>query len=525
MKRSILITCLISLAFAANADEMDNLGAVNFPTSGSPEAQKHFLRGVATLHSFGWKQARTAFQEAQSADADFAMAYWGESLTYNHPLITEWDLETPRAVLRKLGSTTAERLASAPTDREKGFIAAVDALFFGEGDTMARRTAYMQVMRGLHERYPDDDEIAANYALSLLSSAGPANEGHRQNVLAGSIAMEITSRNPQHPGAVHYTIHAFDDPVHAPMALQAAWVFDDIAPAVSHARHMPTHIFIQHGMWQQVSDSNQSAYDAAIALWVPGDDAGAMTHALDWGQYGDLQLGDYDKAALWIKRMEGVVERNSGQRRVVAALPRVKARMILETQQWEMTPITEGSTDTELLATGISAVHLGDLAAAQKAADRLAAMAAELNNDDRSYYARNAKPVEIMYRSVAGLAAIAEGETDGGLAMLAEGVEIAESMRPPSGAPNPLKPIHELYGEELLAAGKAEEATAQFSASLLRTPNRPLSLLGLARSYAALGDEDAAKKQYQKLADVWKDRDFPVLEEANRYLAAAGDAD
>ena len=130
-----------------------------------------------------------------------------------------------------------------------------------------------------------------------------------------------------------------------------------------------------------------------------------------------------------------------------------------------------------------------------------------------------------MYRSVAGLAAIAEGETDRGLAMLAEGVEIAESMRPPSGAPNPLKPIHELYGEELLAAGKAEEATAQFSASLLRTPNRPLSLLGLARSYAALGDEDAAKMQYQKLADVWKDRDFPVLEEANRYLAAAGDAD
>jgi tetratricopeptide (TPR) repeat protein len=121
--------------------------------------------------------------------------------------------------------------------------------------------------------------------------------------------------------------------------------------------------------------------------------------------------------------------------------------------------------------------------------------------------------------------AIAEGKTDDGLAMLAEGVEIADSMRPPNGAPNPLKPIHELYGEELLAANRADEAQAQFSASLLRTPNRPLSLLGLARSYAALGDEEAAKKQYQKLADVWKDRDFPVLEEANRYLASTGDAD
>ena len=525
MKRLFLSTCLIFLAFTANTAEMDDVGSVNFPTSGSAEAQQHFLRGVATLHSFGWKQARTAFQQAQAVDPDFAMAYWGEAMTYNHPLIAEFDLETPRAVLSKLGSTSEERIAAAPTDREKGFIAAVDALFFGEGDTMARRTAHMQVMRSLHERYPDDDEIAADYALSLLSSAGPANLGHRQNVLAGSIAMDITSRNPKHPGAVHYTIHAFDDPVHAPLALPAAWVFADIAASVSHAQHMPTHIFIQHGMWQQVSDSNQIAYDTAVALWVPGDNAGSMTHALDWGQYGDLQLGDYDKAALWIKRMEGIVEGNSDQRRIIEALPTVKARMILETQQWQVTPITEGSHDTELLATGISAVHLGDLDTAQKAADRLAAKAAELNDGDRSYYARNGKPVEIMYRSVSGLIAIEKGDTGKGLAMLAEGVEIADSMRPPNGAPNPLKPIHELYGEQLLAANKADEAVVQFSNSLLRTPNRPLSLLGLARSYAALGDEDAAKKQYQKLADVWKDRDFPVLEEANRYLASVGDAD
>ena len=165
MKRLFLATSLILFTFTANAAEMDDVGSVDFPTSGSPEAQQHFLRGVAILHSFGWKQARTEFQQAQAADPDFAMAYWGEAMTYNHPLIAEMDLETPRAVLSKLGSTSAERIASAPTDREKGFISAVDALFFGEGDTMARRTAHMQLMRGLHERFPDDDEIAADYAL------------------------------------------------------------------------------------------------------------------------------------------------------------------------------------------------------------------------------------------------------------------------------------------------------------------------------------------------------------------------
>jgi tetratricopeptide (TPR) repeat protein len=520
MKRLLATIFVFLFSFSVVADEMEGVGDITFPTSGSAEAQEHFLRGVATLHSFGWKQARTAFQEAQQVDPDFAMAYWGESLTYNHPLITEWDLETPKIVLGKLGETTEARLAKAPTARERGFLVAVDALFFGEGDTRARRIAYMQAMDSLHQRYPYDDEVAAFYALSLLSAAGPAGEGHRQNVKAGAIAMDISARNPRHPGAVHYTIHAFDDPVHAPLALPAAWVFADIAAAVSHARHMPTHIFIQHGMWQQVSDSNQSAYDAAVALWEPGDMAGDMTHALDWGQYGDLQLGDYDRAALWIERMEEIVRKNPGQQRIVEALPRVNARMILETRQWKMLPVTDESMETELLATGLSAVHLGDLDRARKAADKLAAKAEALGNDDQSYYSATGKPIAVMHRSVTGMTAIAEGDTEKGLAMLQEGVEIAESMRPPNGAPNPLKPVHELYGEALLSANRPADALAQFNASLARTPNRPLSLLGLARSYIALGDEGSARKAYQQLAEVWKDRDFPELEEASRYVTA-----
>jgi len=521
MKRMLATICILLMSYSVTADEKDSVGEITFPTSGSAEAQEHFLRGVATLHSFGWKQARTAFQQAQEVDPDFAMAYWGESLTYNHPLITEWDRETPKIVLGKLGETTEARLAKAPTARERGFMIAVEALFFSAGDTKARRTAYMNAMNSLHQRYPYDDEVAAFYALSLLSAAGPAGEGHRQNVKAGAIAMDITARNPRHPGGVHYTIHAFDDPVHAPLALPAAWVFADIAAAVSHARHMPTHIFIQHGMWQQVSDSNQSAYDAAVALWEPGDMAGDMAHALDWGQYGDLQLGDYDRAELWIERMQEIVRKNPGQQRVIEALPRVSARMILETQHWEMRPVTDSSMETELLATGISAVHLGDLDRARQAADKLAAKAAALGNSDTSYYAATGKPIAVMHRSVAGMTAIAEGDTDKGLAMLQEGVEIAESMRPPNGAPNPIKPVHELYGEALLSADRAAEAVRQFNASLARTPNRPLSLLGLARSYAALGDEESARRAYQQLAEVWKGRDFPGLKEANHYVTAA----
>ncbi|MBT8080679.1 MAG: tetratricopeptide repeat protein [Gammaproteobacteria bacterium] len=520
MKR-LLIIILASLPLAASAAEMQDFGRIDFPTSGKPAAQKHFLQGVAILHSFGWKQARLEFQKAQELDPDFAMAYWGESLCYNHPLISEWDPESPKVVLGKLGATPKERVARAKTEKEKGFIRAVDALFLGEGDTMARRTAYMNGMKSMYERWPDDDEVAAHYALSLLMAAGPAGEGHRMNVLAGAIAMEVTRRNPRHPGAVHYTIHAFDDPVHAPIALPAAQVFDDIAPAVSHARHMPTHIFIQHGMWQQVSASNQSAYDAAVALWEPGDNASDMAHALDWGQYGDLQLGDYERARMWIGRMEKIHEENADQPRILEALPRVKARFIIETKQWKLQPITDESTGDELLATGLSAVHLGDFKTARKAKKRLDALAAAAETGDRSYYARTGQPLQIMSLEVAAMLAIAKNEDFARAEeLLQEGVAIAESMRPPNGAANPLQPVHELLGEVLFKAGRYEAAADMYSRSLARTPNRPYSLLGLARSYAALGDDDGARQQYEKLAEVWKNHEPPLLAEVNEYLAA-----
>ncbi len=509
---------------AADQDAADSgrVGTISFPTSASGEAQVRFLRGVSILHSFGWKQAKQEFQAAQKLDPDFALAYWGESLCYNHPLIKESDLESPRAVLKKLGDTQQERLAKAPTDREKGFVLAVDALFFGEGDSMARRTAYMSVMRGLHEEYPEDDEVAAFYALSLLMSAGPAGgSGHRSNVLAGAIATQLMQRNPDHPGAAHYTIHAFDDPVHAPLALGAAYVFADIAESVSHARHMPTHIFIQHGMWDLVSSHNQSAYEAATDLYEPGDRVNDMVHALNWGQYGDLQRGDYQRAQLWIDRMEQISTMVKDQPRAAGTLNVVKARLTIETQDWKLQRLDGSSSGPILLATGISAVKLGDLELASEAAELLdQAVKKAAADNDRSYYARNSKPLQIMYNEVQGLIEIARGHTEKGLNLLKEGVAIAESMRPPNGAPNPIKPPHELYAEALLEADMPAEALVLFDASLLRTPNRPASLLGAARTYVALGNPDAARLKYSKLAEIWHPREVPALEEANRYLAS-----
>lgn len=518
----VICIVLVGLAISAGAvaGQGIDVGTLVFPTSTkSPEAQARFLRGAAILHSFGWKQAIAEFQAAQKLDPDFAMAYWGQSLCYNHPLLGDQDLDSPRAVLKRLGATPEERLAKAPTDREKGFLQAVEILW-GEGDIAKRKIGYMEAMRRLYEKYPKDDEVASHYALAIIAAVRPAGDTtFRMYVEAGAIAMEVFKRNPNHPGAVHYIIHAFDDPVHAPLALTAADRFAEIAEAVSHARHMPSHIFIQRGMWERVSMSNQSAYDAAINLWKPGDRISDAVHPLDWGQYGDLQRGDYAKARTWIARLEELTEKSGRQARGVSTIPLVKARYVLETETWDVKPVTEKSSTHELLATGISAYHTGDKATLEKAAQQIRVVA-DKQAADTSLYNRQAKPTSVAQYELEALDALAKGDRMGAMEHINKGVELAESMPPPRGAANPVKPVHELAGEILLEIGQAEEAVLFYQTQLLRTPNRALSVRGLARAHAHLGNRALAGEQYRKLQNIWSEYSVPGLKEASNYLTS-----
>jgi len=499
---TLLATLSLTLTVSLPADaQFQDVGTLDFPTSATGEAQQHFLRGVAILHSFGWKQAIEEFQAAQALDPDFALAYWGETLNYNHPLQAERDVESPRAVLARLGSTREERLAKAPTARERGFLAAVEDLW-GSGDWRERRVAYMEAMARLYEQYPDDDEIALFYSLALLSGARALNDDSlRLEIQSGTIALDAFNRNRNHPGAAHYAIHAFDDPLHAPLALEAAYAFAEISPAVAHARHMPTHIFIQHGMWDYVSNHNQSAYEVARDLWQPGDSVGDTVHALDWGQYGDLQRGDYAKARLWIERLEMVAEESDGQARAVSTLPLVRARYIVDTEQWQIEPITNDSSSHTLLATGLSGVRTGDLETAEQAAEILGDRASE------SGTALDNRWEQIMHREIAASIYAARGEADDTIRLMDEALEILATMRPPRGSANPVKPTYELYGELLLELDRPIDAIEKFQVSLLRLPNRPRSLLGLARALEQIGDQTGAEEQYRKLSDVWGDRE------------------
>ncbi len=518
IRTTAFIAAFAILAAPVHA-QFESVGSIDFPTSATGEAQQHFLRGVAILHSFGFLQAIEQFQAAQQVDPDFVMAYWGESLAYNHPLFSGMDPTEPSRVLRRLGPTRAARLAKAPTERERGFLEAVEILW-GEGDQVSRRVAYKDAMEQLYNRYPDDSEIAAFYSLSLLSAVVATGDlSGRLNVRAGAIALKLLDANPSHPGAAHYTIHAFDNPVHAPLALDAAYRFADIAPAVAHAIHMPTHIFIQHGMWDLVSNQNERSYNAARVLWKPGDSMGDAVHPLDWGQYGDLQKGDYEKARHWIERievmandggfLEGGPRGDPGQARAVGAVSLLKSRYIVETEEWKIQPITEASSTNELLATGLSAARLGDQATLMEAEAALKRM---VDGGARGYTA-------VMYRQVGALFHGGMGHSDMATELMDEAVEIVEGMTPPNGAASPIKPVHELYGEILLELDRPADAIDMFETSLMRMPNRPRSLLGLARANAAAGHMADAAEAYDRLTMVWADYEsFDGMQEAKRFL-------
>ena len=237
-----ITVCLISVLLlpvftTVTTAQTQGLGTIDFPTSGSPGAREVFLRGTLLLHSFEYDDAREAFRQAQQLDPDFGMAYWGEAMTNNRPIWVQLDLEDGRATLKRLGETPEARLATMPTEREQGYLRAVEKLF-GEGDKLSRDLAYSESMAQLAAEYPDDLNAVSLYALSLLGTR-QAERDFTTYMKAAAIAEEVFAKNPHHPGAAHYLIHSYDDPLHAPLGLRAARVYADIAPAAAHARHMP----------------------------------------------------------------------------------------------------------------------------------------------------------------------------------------------------------------------------------------------------------------------------------------------
>jgi hypothetical protein len=532
IQKFALIVAVWLLAAGAVGEQPGALGQTDFPTSGSPAAQARFLRGLLLLHSFEFDDAADEFRQAEKTEPGFAMAYWGEAMTFNHPLWMEQDREAALAALKKLAPTREERLAKAPTDREKGYLSAVEILY-GDGDKPARDRAYAEAMRALHEKYPADLDAASFYALALLGTC----EGKRDvstYMKAAAVAEEVFANNPQHPGAVHYLIHCYDDPVHAPLGMRAARVYARIAPAAGHALHMPSHIFFASGLWEDAASSNRAAWKASIDRAERkklGPDE-HNDHALFWLEYAQLQMGQYTEARKTLATMESDV-RESGSKRTRGHLVWMRAAYLIETRQWngEVARISIRSDDLSqhgvgLFVEGLCALETGDRAAANGA---LAELRASLGSGEghahgaaASYAmsrANNADPV--LAKELQARILFAQGEQGQALALAREAAAAEDAMSFDFGPPPVAKPTHELLGEMLLATGRPAEARKEFEASLALGPGRALSLLGLARAAGASGDKAAAQEALAKLRENWRraDSDIPERAELERFAA------
>ena len=271
------------------------------------------------------------------------MAYWGEAMSHNHPLWAQQDVEAAKKILDRLDPTHEGRVAKAKLPKEKAFLEAMHILYFSPGDKLARDTAYSEAMARMYAQWPDDHEIAVFYALSLLGTVRPGDTGFRRQALAASIAESVFQENPKHPGAAHFIIHSFDDPDHAPLGLTAARAYATIAPSAAHALHMPSHIFVQLGMWQEAAASNVVAYKAAVDLNARMKLAEGREdfHTLSWLAYANTMLGKLDDAKKNVDLAKQAADRNPGNAGIRDGYLGMRARLISDTGQWEKLPLVD----------------------------------------------------------------------------------------------------------------------------------------------------------------------------------------
>jgi tetratricopeptide (TPR) repeat protein len=557
------------------AQDTAQLGAIDFPTSQAGPAQDAFVRGVLLLHSFEYEDAREAFQEAQQAAPGFAMAYWGEAMTYNHPLWSQTSPEQARAALERLAPTPAERLTRAASDKERDWLKAVD-LLFGEGEKLDRDKAYAAAMAQMHEAYPDDLEVKSFYALSLL---GTSHGGRDFGIYmrAAALAEDVSARNPKHPGAVHYLIHAFDDPVHAPLGLRYANAYGRIAPSASHALHMPSHIYFALGMWDEASEMNERSVKAAddrVARKNLGvDDRGF--HALLWLTYSHLQQGRYQEARGLLDQIEEAAA-SSGSVRTRSHLALARAAWLIETRRWNDAKVAvnpEGlsadATAADIFAAGLAAFRSGNRSRGHEALKLIAQIVGDGDQPLRSVTtarpptARPAtpsrpgvRPIEpatppapagapaapgthaghggspaatglpsagggdkrvaaIMAQQLEAVLLFVEGRRDEGIVLARQAAAVEDTLSFEFGPPVPVKPGHELVGDLLMDVRRPAEAVTEYEAALQRTPRRTLSLLGLYRAATASRDTERAQKAAAELRKIWHraDKTLPELAE------------
>jgi tetratricopeptide (TPR) repeat protein len=395
---------------------------------------------------------------------------------------------------------------------------------------------------------PADDEAQAFYALALLATMPRGDAALPIRRQAGAIAEKVFARNPNHPGAAHYILHAYDHGSLVARALPAARAYAKIAPAASHALHMPAHAFLQVGFWDDAAASDEASWNASIA-WAMRRGlsiAARDYHSLVWLQYEWTQQGRFSKTKEAIAFVDAAIKSGSGIRDPGSAKPvsplhagghgygeqseigrgssldalrndrgSMRARYIIESERWaEMKGQTTFDNIEELFALGLSAVNLADAARVRSVIGEFRKAAAP------AQAAELREQAEVMLREMEALELFAQGRHGAAFAMMDRAATLQARMPKPIGRPFPVKDVNELYGELLLQVGRAREAVLWFDRALARTPNRSRAMFGLARAYRNAGDAANARAAYQRLLTNYRlaDAGLPEVTEARDAL-------
>jgi tetratricopeptide (TPR) repeat protein len=505
MRELICVVAIVSFSCVGRAEaQAPGVGSIAFANSGAAAAQQDFLTGLAQLHNFEYGPAAELFKKAQQTDPGFAMAYWGEAMTYNHPVWMEQNISAARTALKRLGPDAGARLVKAKTAREKDYLRAVETLY-GDGDKYARDFAYADAMAELHRTYPDDVDATAFSALSLL---GTTHEGRDFSVYmrAAALLEPLFPTQPSHPGIAHYLIHSYDDPTHAPLGLRAARAYSKIAPSAGHAQHMCSHIFVAMGMWDDMVSANESAMRVVNeARAKRGQEPAACGHYPSWLEYGYLQQGRFPEAKQLVadcyaaaKRAveaqqhasKGTVDPDAS---AIGSFAAMRTRYLLDTEEWTgdvagwvvpagLRPRPEVAFQ---FTAGYLAIKTGRKADAAAALARLKKARTALDGEFADAPPNSGEAMSmrgwanVLDRQLSALVQWADGATAQAIAQLKEAAAIEDKLPYEFGPPFIDKPSYELLGEALLAANQRDEARAAFQKALTRTPGRVTSVRGL----------------------------------------------
>lgn len=489
-------------------------GAFSFPVSCTKEAQVRMDQAVGLLHHMTYNQAREGFEQAAATDPKCAMARWGIAMTLFQPL---WPTRPgPEALNRGWDAVVQAKSLQPPTERERLFIAAAEAFFLEPASTdyWLRIKRWEQAMEKAYSALPDDPDVSSFYALALLATT-PSNVISRINAdRAAEILLRVYRRNPEHPGSMHYLVHANDVPGREKELLEITQKYDLLAPRNPHALHMPTHIYTRLGDWNAVIAGNLRAAEAALDY--PTGAKGEFiwdeyAHAIEYLVYAQLQKGADNKAAIQLKRLLEA-KRLEPTFKTAFHLASSQSRYALERRDWKAAAALVPREPANLnwdrftwpeaivqFARGLGAAHLGKLDDAKAAIQRLEKLEDVTVKIGEELFARN---IRVLRLELSAWVGHFEGHKDRSVALLREAAELESSTPKHAVTPGPTLPAFEQMGELLLEQGRPAEALAAYRRSLEFYPKRFNSLLGAARAAQAAGDKSQALTFYRDLLKV-----------------------